>query len=97
MEEYLTYGCLKDVDIIDHHLHCGAAAQFYGRGDDFSLVPEDMRRLNIRIGIISDINVYGDGYEYNRNAEKWAAQYPDLLKCAIVINANYTLNYKDEI
>jgi len=84
-ETLLATGCLADTLIVDAHLHCGPVPDFYAN-NDFRAVLDNMDRLSVTYGIVSDINVYGDtGFGGNRNVTRWLQRYPHRLRGAVFL------------
>ncbi len=87
-EQYLEQGCLEDVLIIDQHLHCGPIGYFYTSGSDFSVVTENLRRQNVRWGIVSNINSYDKMHEENDYVMNVVDRWPQQYRGAIYLNEN---------
>lgn len=97
LEEYLETGTLRDVALVDHHLHSGKVSQFYTGGDAFSQVTDNLRRWGASWGVVSDLNRYPEPYAGNRKVEALVREQPSLLRGAVYLSANRPAGALEEL
>lgn len=94
-EEFMEYGVLKSISIIDMHVHMGTVYGTYLPDASLESMMKTMEKENIEIIASAPHSALFDPVAGNSEIEETMKKYPGKIKGYFTYNPNYCENIKD--